>query len=67
MTPRQPTALADGCDLRNRKSGQRVKQVSKQQVITIDDGADEVQGAVATEAALFVLTSKSIVVAQISS
>ena len=64
---RQPTALADGCDLRNRKSGQRVKQISKQQVITIDDGADEVQGAVATEAALFVLTTSRLVVAQISS
>ena len=64
---RQPTALADGCDLRNRKSGQRVKQISKQQVITIDDGAEEVQGAVATEAALFVLTTSKLVVAQISS
>ena len=64
---RQPTALADGCDLRNRKSGQRVKAVSKQQVITIDDGADEVQGAVATRETLFVLTTKSLVAAQISS
>ena len=64
---RQPTALADGCDLRNRKSGQRVKAVSKQQVITIDDGADEVQGAVATQDTLFVLTTKSLVAAQISS
>ena len=63
---RQPTALADGCDLRNRKSGQRVKQVSKQQVITIDN-AEEVQGAVATEAALFILTTSRLVVAQIRS
>ena len=64
---RQPTALADGCDLRNRKSGQRVKQISKQQVITIDDGPEEVQGAVATEAALFLLTTSRLVVAQTSS
>ncbi len=31
---RQPSAISDGCDLRNRRSGQRVKQISKQQVRT---------------------------------
>jgi hypothetical protein len=30
---RQPADMADGCDLRNRKTGQSVKQISKQQVI----------------------------------
>ena len=37
---RQPQALAEETELRNRRSGQRVAAVARQQVVTLDTTAD---------------------------
>lgn len=56
---RQPAAIAAECDLRNRKSGQKVSQIAKQQVITLDN-TDEIVGALATSRTLVILTTSSL-------
>ena len=54
---RKPEAIAEGCELRNRKSGQSVEKVAKQQVSTLDhDSEDFVVGAIATRKTVFVAT-----------
>ena len=54
---RKPEPIAEGCELRNRKSGQNVQKVAKQQVPTLDhDPEDFVVGAIATSKTLFVAT-----------
>ena len=56
---RQPESLAAETELRNRRSGQRVQKIAKQQVITLDS-VSEILGLVATEANLFVLTQDKL-------
>ena len=56
---RQPAAISSECDLRNRKSGQKVTQIAKQQVVTLENH-DEIVGAVATDKNLVVATKSSI-------
>jgi len=64
---RQPSSTPlTGSQLRNRKSGQRVEKVAKQQVIALQDNKEEVVGAVATKSLLFVLTLNSVMVARIN-
>lgn len=54
---RKPEPIAEGCELRNRKSGQSVEKVAKQQVSTLDhDSEDFVVGAIATRKTVFVAT-----------
>jgi len=54
---RKPEPISEGCELRNRKSGQNVQKVAKQQVPTLDhDPEDFVVGAIATSKTLFVAT-----------
>ena len=62
---RQPTSIAQECELRNRKSGAKVTQVSKQQVITLDN-TDEILGAAATEKSLILVTSSKVMAIRIS-
>ena len=58
---RKPEPISDGCELRNRKSGQRVSKVAKQQVLTLDHDVDDfVIGAVATNQTLFISTQKAL-------
>ena len=56
---RQPSAIASEFDLRNRKSGQRLKQVAKQQVFTLGDN-EEILGIVAADKHLLVLAGDMI-------
>ena len=67
---RQPAPIASEFDLRNRKSGRRVSQVAKQQVVTLEQSdtgngggggqQGQVQGVAATDGTLVVLTMDSI-------
>ena len=58
---RKPESIADGCELRNRKSGQQVNKVAKQQVPTLEhDSEDYVIGACSTNDILFVSTTKAL-------
>jgi len=56
---RQPEALAAEMGLRNRKSGEKVEKVAKQQVITLESSG-EILGLVAGENSVFVLTGTTI-------
>ena len=58
---RKPEPISEGCELRNRKSGQNVQKVAKQQVPTLDhDPEDFVVGAIATSKTLFVATCNNL-------
>lgn len=57
---RQPSDIAQGCELRNRTTGQRVKTVAKQQVITLQDTTEDIIGALATSKTIFVSTKSSL-------
>ena len=57
---RQPSDIGEGCELRNRTTGQRVKKVAKQQVVTLQDSNEEIIGAVASATTLFVATSSTL-------
>lgn len=58
---RKPEPIAEGCELRNRKSGQSVEKVAKQQVSTLDhDSEDFVVGAIATRKTVFVATCSNL-------
>ena len=59
---RQPSAI--NSDLRNRKSGQKISQVAKQQVVTLESAAD-FHGIVATNSKLIVLTCDTIYVVKV--
>jgi hypothetical protein len=61
---RQPESLAQETQLRNRKSGQRVEKVARQQVITLDT-TSEIMGLVAMELMMFVLTQDNLYTIQI--
>ena len=52
-------SCSGGTHLRNRKSGQSVDKVAKQQVITLES-TDDIVGAAATNSTLYVLTSKAV-------
>ena len=56
---RQPQDLAEETELRNRRSGQKVSQVAKQQVITLDSQGD-ILGLVALSSLLVVLTKDKL-------
>lgn len=56
---RQPTAIASEFDLRHRKSGRRVNQVAKQQVLNVE-GNEDIMGIAATDFTLVVATPVSI-------
>ena len=51
--------LAEETELRNRRSGQKVSQVAKQQVITLDSQGD-ILGLVALSSVLVVLTKDKL-------
>ena len=51
--------LAEETELRNRRSGQKVSQVAKQQVITLDSQSD-ILGLVALSSVLVVLTKDKL-------
>ena len=53
---RQPSDIAQGCELRNRTTGQKVKTLAKQQVITLQDTNEDIIGALATSKTIFVST-----------
>ena len=57
---RQPSVIPSEFDLRNRKTGKRVRQVAKQQVLTLDagevKGSGAIQGAMATDDNLILAT-----------
>lgn len=58
---RKPEPISEGCELRNRKSGQSVKKVAKQQVPTLEHEPDDfVVGALATEKVLYVATTAKL-------
>ena len=58
---RKPESIADGCELRNRKSGKQVQKVAKQQVPTLEHEPDDfVLGAVATSTSVLVATTKQL-------
>ena len=58
---RKPESIADGCELRNRKSGRHVQKVAKQQVPTLEHDPDDfVLGAVATPTSVLVATCKQL-------
>ncbi len=57
---RKPEPISTGCELRNRKSGQQVQKVAKQQVITLEPSNEAVLGAVATNKTLFVVTASNL-------
>ena len=57
---RQPSDIAQGCELRNRTTGQRVKTLAKQQVITLQDTTEDIIGALATSKTIFVSTKSSL-------
>ena len=63
---RQPSAIAKECDLRNRKSGQRVTKVAQQQVVTLEEGSEEVMGAVATSKTLLLATEGRLVAVRVN-
>merc|ERR1712203_505665 len=57
---RQPEALAAELGLRNRKSGERIERVARQQVITLES-TEEVLGLVAKEEVVYVLTATALI------
>ena len=57
---RQPSDIAQGCELRNRTTGQKVKTLAKQQVITLQDTNEDIIGALATSKTIFVSTKSSL-------
>ena len=57
---KQPSDIAEGCELRNRATGQSVKKVAKQQVITLQDTNEEIIGAFASPKTLFIATRSSL-------
>ena len=58
---RKPEAISEGCELRNRKSGQSIQKVAKQQVPTLDHGPEDfIIGVVATDTDLFIATCHNI-------
>ena len=59
---RQPTKISEGCELRNRNTGQKVKKVAKLQVVTMeqDTNNEEVIGALASNTTVFVATKTSL-------
>ena len=57
---RQPSDIADGCELRNRTTGQKVKKVAKQQVVTLQDTNEEIIGAFASVKTLYIATKSSL-------
>ena len=61
---RQPESLAAETELRNRKSGQRVEKVARQQVVTLDTSSD-ILGLVAREMVVQVLTQDKVHTIQI--
>ena len=61
---RQPQSLAAETELRNRRSGERVSKVAKQQVITLDSQGD-ILGLVALPASLVVLTQDKLFTCQL--
>ena len=56
---RQPQDLAEETELRNRRSGQKVSQVAKQQVISLDSQGD-ILGLVALSSLIVVLTKDKL-------
>jgi len=54
---RQPSAISEGCDLRNRKTGRKISAVAKQQVVTLEDTSEPVVGVAATDEHLLIATS----------
>jgi len=56
---RQPQDMAEETELRNRRSGQKVSKVAKQQVITLDSQGD-ILGLVALSSVLVVLTKDKL-------
>jgi len=56
----QPTALAQGCDLRNRRSGRKISAVAKQQVVTLEGSSEPVVGVAATDENLLLLTTDAL-------
>ena len=61
---RQPQSLAAETELRNRRSGERVSKVAKQQVITLDSQGD-ILGLVALPTSLVVLTQDKLYTCQL--
>jgi len=61
---RQPQSLPVETELRNRKSGQRVEKVAKQQVVTLDT-TSEILGLVALDMVVVVLTQDKVHTIQI--
>jgi len=57
---RQPMPLAAEVGLRNRRSGERVERVARQQVITLQDSPTEILGLAAGDRNLFVLTADTL-------
>ena len=57
---RQPSDLAEECELRNRTSGKRIKKIAKQQVVTLQDSNEEIIGAIASPKTLFVATKVAL-------
>ncbi len=58
---RKPEPISEGCELRNRKSGQNVQKVAKQQVPTLEHDPDDfVTGALALEKSLYVATTRNL-------
>ena len=55
---RQPGVIET--DLRNRKSGQKIKAVAKQNVVTLDSTTDEILGALALPNYLLINTSSTL-------
>ena len=56
---RQPQSLAAETELRNRKSGQKVSKVAKQQVVTLDTSSD-ILGLAAFTSSLVLLTKDKL-------
>lgn len=61
---RQPQSLAAETELRNRKSGQRIEKVAKQQVVTLESSGD-ILGLVSMSASIVVLTKDRLYTVQI--
>ena len=57
---RQPSDIAEGCELRNRATGQKIKKVAKQQVVTLQDINEEIIGAFASAKTLYAATKSSL-------
>ena len=61
---RQPQSLAAETELRNRKSGQRIEKVAKQQVVTLENSGD-ILGLVSMSTSIVVLTKDRLYTVQI--